>query len=93
MSVCKNELIPGKALVYERANGVVYARYKDPPFNTKPRWIVGGDPISVGQAQGELLAYSEWISLCETALHNPVLKKQLDKTVNLYFLLKESHSK
>ena len=38
------ELIPGEALIYERANGIVYARYRDPPHNTKPRWIIGGDP-------------------------------------------------
>ena len=35
-------LIPGEALIYERANGVVYARYRDPPHSLKPRWIIGG---------------------------------------------------
>lgn len=39
-----DKLIPGEALIYERANGVVYARYRDPPHNTLPRWVVGGDP-------------------------------------------------
>lgn len=39
-----HKLIPGEALVYERANGVVYARYRDPPHNKLPRWVVGGDP-------------------------------------------------
>jgi hypothetical protein len=38
------KLIPGEALIYERAAGIVYARYRDPPHNTKPRWIIGGDP-------------------------------------------------
>jgi len=38
------KLIPGEALIYERAAGIVYARYRDPPHNLKPRWIVGGDP-------------------------------------------------
>ena len=39
-----HRLIPGEALIYERANGVVYARYRDPPHNKLPRWVVGGDP-------------------------------------------------
>lgn len=37
-------MIPGEALIYERANGLVYARYRDPPHNKKKRWIVGGSP-------------------------------------------------
>ena len=37
-------MIPGEALIYERANGIVYARYRDPPHNKKKRWIIGGNP-------------------------------------------------
>lgn len=40
----RSGLIPGQSLIYERVDGVVYARYRDPPHNTIPRWIVGGDP-------------------------------------------------
>ena len=40
----RSGLIPGQSLIYERVDGVVYARYRDPPYNTEPRWIVGGDP-------------------------------------------------
>ena len=83
-------LVPDQALIYERADGVVYARYRDPPYNTQPRWIVGGDPVAVGEAQGELLPYSEWVSMCELALKNPTLKKQLDKAIEIYFLIKDS---
>ena len=36
------ELIPGEPLIYERAAGIVYARYRDLP--DIPRWIVGGNP-------------------------------------------------
>jgi hypothetical protein len=36
-------LIPGAALIYERSDGVVYARYRDAPYNQIPRWIIGGD--------------------------------------------------
>ena len=84
------KLIPGEALIYERANGVVWARYRDPPHNTKPRWIIGGDPGAVARAQGELLDYGSWKELCELALQNKTLMKQLDKLVTTYWLIKEN---
>jgi hypothetical protein len=83
-------MIPGAELIYERADGVVYARYRDPPHNTIPRWIVGGDPAGVARAQGELLDYGEWKNLCEIAQNNTTLKKQLDKIVNLYYIIKDN---
>ena len=85
----KNEkLIPGKALIYERANGVVYARYAEDP--ELPRWIIGGDPGSVARAQGELLDYSEWQDLCDVACTNETLKKLMDKLVTTYYIIKDS---
>lgn len=85
----KNEkLIPGKALIYERANGVVYARYAEDP--ELPRWIIGGDPGSVARAQGELLDYSEWQDLCDVASENETLKKLMNKLVTTYYLIKDS---
>ena len=79
----KNEkLIPGKALIYERANGVVYARYAEDP--ELPRWIIGGDPGAVARAQGKLLDYSEWQDLCDVASENETLKKLMDKLVTTY---------
>ena len=84
------KLIPGEALIYERANGVVWAKYRDPPHNTKPRWIIGGDPGAVARAQGELLDYGSWKELCELALQNKTLMKQLDKLVKTYWLIKEN---
>ena len=82
------DLIPNEPLIYERANGVVYARYANKP--EIPRWIVGGDPGAVARAQGKLLDYAEWQNLCEIAQTNQTLKKQLDKLVNTYYLIKES---
>jgi len=90
MSQLKNKMIPGEALIYERADGVVYARYRDAPHNKKPRWIIGGDPAAVAQAQGDLLSYAEWKELCELSLHYETLKKQIDKAIELYYLLKEN---
>jgi hypothetical protein len=83
-------LIPGAALIYERANGVVYARYRDPPHNTIPRWVIGGDPTAVGRAQGELVSYAEWQELCELAEEYPTIKKLLDKVVVAYYTVKEN---
>jgi len=40
MSQSKNKMIPGEALIYERANGVVYARYQN-KLKTSPRYLVG----------------------------------------------------
>jgi hypothetical protein len=81
------KLIPGKALIYERANGVVYARYAEDP--ELPRWIIGGDPGAVARAQGELLDYSEWKNLCEIAQTNTTLKKQMDQLVTTYYIVKD----
>lgn len=85
------KLIPGEALIYERSDGVVYARYRDPPHNTIPRWIIGGDPAGVARAQGNLLDYGEWTQLCELSLNYPTLKKQLDKLVVMYYIVKSEH--
>lgn len=83
------KLIPNEALIYERHDGVVYARYRDPPHNLIPRWIVGGDPAGVARAQGNLLDYSEWKCLCDLAQDHPTLMKQLDKLVTTYYIIKE----
>jgi hypothetical protein len=82
-------LKPNEALIYERANGVVYARYRDPPHNLLPRWIIGGDPGAVARAQGKLLDYGEWNNLCNMCEKYPTLKKQMDKLVTTYYMLKE----
>jgi len=47
MSQLKNKMIPGEALIYERADGVVYAKYRDPPHNKTSRWIIGGDQLAL----------------------------------------------
>ena len=83
-------MIPGEALIYERSDGVVYARYRDPPHNTIARWIVGGDPGAVARAQGEILDYGEWKNLCEVASKNPTLKNLMDKLVTTYYIVKDS---
>ena len=81
-------LIPGEELVYERSDGVVYARYRNKPEIN--RWIVGGDPAGVARAQGDMLYYSEWQELCELAQEYPTIKKLLDQLVTTYYIVKEN---
>lgn len=83
------DLIPDAALIYERCDGVVYARYRDPPHNTKPRWIVGGTASGMARAQGRFLDYSEWNHLCELSDQHPTLKSQLEKLLDIYHLVRE----
>ena len=82
-------MIPGQALIYERSDGVVYAHYRDPPHNTIPRWVIGGDPAGMARAQGDLLNYAEWQELCKLSLEYPTLKKLLDKLVTTYYTVKD----
>ena len=84
-----SKLIPGETLIYERADGVVYARYRDPPNNAIPRWIIGGDPAGIARAQGSLLDYGEWQNLCKLAKENPILEKMLDQLVTMYYVVKD----
>ena len=83
------DYITGQALIYERVDGVVYARYRDPPYNHQPRWIIGGDPAGVARAQGDLISYAEWQELCELSQEYPTLKKLLDTLVTTYYTIKE----
>jgi hypothetical protein len=83
-------LFPGEALIYERSDGVVYARYRDPPYNTVPRWIIGGEPGGVARAQGDLLNYSDWQDLCRLSKEYPTLKKLLDQLVTMYYTVKDN---
>jgi hypothetical protein len=84
------KLIPNEALIYERSDGVVYAHYRDPPHNTIPRWIIGGDPAGVARAQGTLFGYDEWRDMQLIADQNPALKKQLDRLLIMYYTVKDS---
>lgn len=74
-----SKLIPGEPIIYEKANGVLYARYSNRP--DIPRWAIGWD--------GPLFNYSDWQDLTRLAETNSALKTQLDKLLNLYYLIKD----
>lgn len=84
------EVLAGEALIYEQANGVTYARFRDEPKKSfyAGRWIIGGNPESVARAQG-YLGYDSWKELFSLADKHPTLRKQLDKTIDLYYILKD----
>ena len=84
MSKVKGKLIPGQALIYERADGIVYARYRDPPFNKLPRWIVGGVP-----EKGLFHNQQELEKLLEVAERVPTLQKALDKVALIWYTIKD----
>ena len=84
MSVPK--LIPGEALIYERVDGVVYARYRDRP--EIKRWIIGGEPESVNKAQGNLFSYSDWQDMMRLAEKNYTLKTQMQKLLDIYYIVR-----
>lgn len=88
MSQLKNKLVPGAALIYEHADAVTFARYRDPPHNKIPRWIVGGDPIAVAKAEGKIFDYSQWKDMMQETNNNPILKKYLQKAIEVYYLTK-----
>lgn len=81
------DLLPNEPLIYERSDGVVYARYRDKP--EIPRWIIGGEPGSVSRAQGTLVSYGEWQHICELSNEYPTLKVLLDKVIVTYYLIRE----
>ena len=80
-------MIPGEPLIYERSDGVVYARYRDKP--EIERWIIGGDPAGVARAQGDMLYYGDWQDLCRLAKEHPTLEKMLDQLVTMYYVVKD----
>ena len=83
----RDKLIAGEVLIYERSNGVIYARYRDKP--DIPRWIIGGDPDAVNLAQGNLFSYSDWQDMMRLAKDNPTLSSQMKKLLDIYYLIKD----
>ena len=81
-------LVPDQPLIYERANGVVFARYRDPPHNKIPRWIIGGDLEELDRLQNKL-SYNEFIEMANCAKTNYTLKKQLDKALIIWYTIRD----
>lgn len=87
MSRPNKEDLAGQALIYEKANGVTYAKFRDDPKKSlyPGRWEIGRD---VGEKP--LLDYAQWRHLSDLANIHPTLKKQLEQLVTTYYILKDS---
>ena len=89
-----SDLKTGEALIYERVDNVVYARYREEPYKDIPRWIIGGDADGINRAkakeQGDLFTYKDWQEITELARTNKTLKKCLSKVLDIYLLSKEN---
>lgn len=80
-------LLPNEPLIYERVDGVVYARYRDRP--DIERWIIGGDPSAINRAQGNLFSYSDWQDMMRIAETNHTLQTQMKKLLDIYYIVKD----
>lgn len=80
-------MIPDEPLIYERVNGVVYARYQNRP--DIPRWIIGGDEDAICKATGNLFSWSEWQDMTKLSKTNPTLKSQMKKLLDIYYIIKD----
>ena len=78
MDTNMGSLKPGATLIYERANGVIYARES----GTTERSVVGYD------TSGSLdrMHLSEWNDILAAAESNPALQEALDRAIIIYKL-------
>ena len=81
-------LIPNEPLIYERANGVVFARYRNPPHNKIPRWVIGGEPDATAKALG-IVSFDEWKNVMQIVESNANVKKQFDRLMTMYYVVKD----
>jgi hypothetical protein len=77
-------LTPGATYIYERVDGVVYAREAGKTHRKAIGWDYGSEPRSF-TAPNQI----NWVDLFETAHANPALQKALDRVILLYQTIKE----
>lgn len=81
-------LKPGATYVYERADGVTYAREfgSDPSTRKAIGWDYNYKSLSPGQI--DLENHKLWNEIRQAALTNPALQKAVDNVIMLYRLSK-----
>ena len=81
--------IPGETLIYERAAGIVYARYMNPELRHIKRWIIGGDPEGFIPGTG-MPRPEEWLHLQQCTPDWNIMQ-QSDKLQEMYtaFLIEQ----
>jgi hypothetical protein len=75
-------LTPGATLIYERANGVIYARES----GKNERVVIGYD--GTYNPTNEFVK-SEWLAILTAAESNPALQEAIDRVKVLYNLSKQ----
>lgn len=88
------QLKPGATYIYEKADGVTYAR----EFGSTDRVVVGmdynGDSRVVDRLFGIPVAeLAPWAGLLRMAQDNPELKEELDRLVTFYHMAKQDKDK
>jgi hypothetical protein len=76
-------LTPGATLIYERANGVIYARES----GKTERTVIGYDGY---YNPSDEFAKSEWLAILTAAESNPALQEAVDRVKVLYNLSKQN---
>jgi hypothetical protein len=79
-------LKPGATYIYEKADGVTYAR----EFGAADRTAIGWDydtKLKLDSLKEEKL----WKEIRHTAKTNPALQTELDRVIMLYHLSKKEH--
>jgi len=77
-------LKPGATYIYEKADGITYAR----EFGAIERTPIGWD-YEVDEKLTKLKEDRLWEEIRRAAKTNPVLQKELDRVIMLYHLSKE----
>ena len=86
------QLKPGTKYIYERVDGVTYAR--EFGANSSERFEIGYDWSGEDQQRGRsmrdrLMEDKLWGNIRRAAENNPALKDALDKAIEIYHLTKE----
>lgn len=77
-------LTPGATLIYERANGVIYAR----EFGSTEKRVIGYDVVGTD----EQIHLSEWNDILLASETNPALREALAHVKVIYNLIKDPNS-
>jgi hypothetical protein len=83
-------LKPGSTYIYERSNGVVYAREKGSTERQPIGWDHGSNP---DEAYKKMVDESvSWREILTAAKTNPALQKALDRAILIYQTIKEERN-
>ena len=83
-------LKPGATLIYERANGIVYAREMgaDPGTRREIGWNYDSRTPDGRPLQDHVAEHQLWPNIHRAAQTNPALKDALDRVIMIYNLSK-----